>query len=416
MIHPRPFALALLLLAPFATAGVASAKGKAAPPPAATPGLSQLDCKPYYPYISMAVPKDYSAANYYPLLYLMPPVSDSPESTKPDQWVKAWSEVLLKHGWIIASPAAPMFDNEESLSPLTASLKKVLATYHIDERRIVIGGYAAGAIMAWRLGVKFPDLWAGVLAVSGEVNQLDRKDLKVLAGKPAYVFRGLKDPGYTDTMMKSDKSSIEYAKIKLTLEEKKDWKNDFPTSSLETMSKWLDDVWPGTYRDRSAAIEQAVADKNAVAGYAALAELRAELKKTPYPAFELKAAALEKAVTEVFRAPFEEAKKLLDSNPVAAIEQAEAALKALKGNPALEKEAAAIVSALKKDPKVIEALKARDAEASARAILPKAEDAERKGDFAGALALFRKIVALGETSLKTDCEAKVAELEKKVAK
>ena len=57
---------------------------------------------------------------------------------------------------------------------------------------------------------------------------------------------------------------------------------------------------------------------------------------------------------------------------------------------------------------VIEALKARDAEASARAILPKAEDAERKGDFAGALALFKKIVALGETSLKTDCEAKAS--------
>ena len=65
---------------------------------------------------------------------------------------------------------------------------------------------------------------------------------------------------------------------------------------------------------------------------------------------------------------------------------------------------------------MIEALKARDAEAAARAILPKAEDAERKGDFAGSLALFKKIVALGETSLKADCEAKVAELEKKVAK
>lgn len=416
MNTPHRLALALLWIAPFVAPGVAAAKGKPAPAaaPKATPGLSKLDCKPFYPYISMAVPNDYAPEKFYPLFFHLPPVSDSAELTKPDQWVKAWSDVLLKRGWIIASPAAPMFDNETSLAPLSSALKKVLATYHIDERRIVVGGYGAGGMMAWRMAVKFPDLWVGVLTVAGEIDQMDRGNLKVLAGKPVYIFRGVKDPNYTADMLKSDKANIEFAKMKLTLEERKDWKNDFPADTAETMGKWFDTVYPGTYYEKSVTVEKAIADKTVTAGFAALAELKSELKKSPYVAFDSKAVAYEKALYELVRAPFEEAKKLLETNPIAALEQTEAAAKALKGNPALEKEAAAFVTAAKKDPRVIDALKTRDAESAARAILPKAEEAEAKGDFVKALALFKRIVALGNTTLKVDCEAKVAELEKKV--
>lgn len=417
MHHLRPLAFALLALVPLASPRLAAAKDKPAPAGPPKTGLFQLDAKPSYPYLAMAVPADYKPTKAYPLFYLMPPISDDAEASKPDKWVGLWADALLKKGWIVASPAAPFFDNETSIPPIQAALKKVLEAYKIDERRIVIAGDYAGASMAWRLAVRAPTLWAGLVAEGGEVAQVDRAPLKVFAGKPAYVYRGEKDKTYTADMWKADKASIEFAKIKLTAEIAPGVGNEFPIASLDKIAAWLDDVWPpGAYREKAAAVEKAIAEKDVAAGFAAFKDLKDDLKKNPYPAYDSRVAELDKALLDLARAPFESAKKLLDSNPLAALEEAEAAAKAAKGVPAVEKEAAAALAAMRKDPRVVDAIKKRDAEKAAKALLPKAEEAEAKGDLAGAIVLFKKIVALGDTSLKTDCEAKVAELEKKVAK
>lgn len=412
----RPLAFALLALVWQASPNLAVAKDKPAAGPPKT-GLFQLDAKPSFPYLAMAVPADYTPAKAYPLFYLMPPVSDDAEASKPDSWVKNWSDELLKKGWIIASPAAPMYDNETSISPIHAALKKVTEAYKIDERRIVIAGAYAGASMAWRLAVKAPAAWVGVVAIAGEIGQGDRGPLKVLAGKPAYVYRGEKDKYYKAEVWKGDEASIKFAKIELTAEIGPGAGNEFPVGSLSKIATWLDEVWPpGGYRQRAAAVEKALAEKDVAAGFAALKDLRDDLRKSPYPAYDWRYGELEKALLELARAPFESAKKLLDVDPIAALEETETAAKAAKGVAALEKEVAARLAAVRKDPRVVGALKQRDAEAAARKLLPKAEEAEGKGDLALALSLFQKIVALGETSLKTDCEAKVAELAKKVGK
>jgi dienelactone hydrolase len=419
MIHAHRFAFALLALVPLASPRLAAAKDKPAPAaggPAKT-GLFQLDAKPSYPYVAMAVPADYTPTKAYPLFYLMPPISNDAKDSLPDKWVALWAGPLLKKGWIVASPAAPFYDNETSIAPIQATLKKVIETYKIDERRVVIAGDYAGANMAWRLAVKLPTLWVGLVAEGGEVAQVDRAPLKAFAGKPVYVYRGEKDKNYNADVWKADKAAIEFAKLKLTIEIGPGAGNEFPLGSLDKIATWLDDVWsPGAYREKAAVVEKALAAKDVAAGFAALKEFRDELKRSPYPAYELRIAEFEKALLDLARAPFESAKKLLDVDPIAALGEVEAAAKAVKGIAAIEKEAVAALAAMRKDPRVVEAIKKRDAEASARKLLPAAEAAEAKGDFAAALALFKKIVALGETSLKADCEAKVAELEKKVGK
>jgi dienelactone hydrolase len=401
---------AVLAATPFAAVGGPKDKGPAAD---AKTGLFPLDAKPSYPYVAMAVPKEYTPDKPCPLLYLMPPISDNAETSKPDSWVSHWSTALLKRGWIVASPAAPFYDNETSIPPLQATLKKITSAYRIDERRIVIAGAYSGANMAWRLVVKDPARWAAVVVVGGEVFQPDRAPLKVFADKPAYIFRGEKDKNYSADMWKADEAAIKFAKIRYTYEEGKGMGNEFPIGSLPTMAAWLDDVWPGTYRERAAAVETATGAKDLVAGFAALKALKDELKKSPYPAFEAKAAEVEKALLDLARAPIVGAKKLLEIDPVGALAEMEAAAKSFKGIKDMEKEAAAELAAMRKDPKVVAAIKARDAEESAKKLLPKAEEAEAKGNLPLAIELFRKIVALGETSLRKDCEAKVAELEAK---
>lgn len=409
--------LALAALAPVAAWAPRPAWAKDKPAPAGPPktGVFNLDAKPNFPYTSMAVPADYTPTKWYPLLYLMPPISDSAEASKPDQYVKLFADIAMKHGWIVASPAAPVLDNETSISPLMAALKQVTTTYKIDDRRIVVGGYNAGGSMAWRMAVRNPQAFAGVLSIGGEMDSSDRNTLKVLAGKAAYTYWGEKDPSYKADRLKGDEAFLKSAGVRSTVEVRTGWKNEFPVPSLDAMLKWLDDVWPaGTWREKATTLEKAIVEKDVPAGFAALKSLRDDLRKNPYPAYEPRAAALEKSLFDLARAPFEDAKKILDSNPLGALEQTEAAVKAMKGIAAMEKEVAAALAAIKKDSRVIDAIKKRDAEASAKALLAKAEDAEAKGDLAKALELFKKIVALGETSLQKDCIDKVAELEKKV--
>ena len=88
--------------------------------------------------------------------------------------------------------------------------------------------------------------------------------------------------------------------------------------------------------------------------------------------------------------------------------------KALKGVPPLDADAAKALAAIRKDPKVAEALRKKEAEATASSYMEKAAAFEAKGDLAKALDGYRKAAAL-ESSRKEEAQKKVAELEPKVA-
>ena len=115
----------------------AFAKGKAAPPPAKT-GIYPLEFPPTY--IQMAVPKEYDAAKWSPLLFFLHNSNETGE--KPDAWVAAWAEAVMPKGWIVAGLHSPKYDNEESIEPIKNALAKVKDVYKIDDRRIVLCGHA----------------------------------------------------------------------------------------------------------------------------------------------------------------------------------------------------------------------------------------------------------------------------------
>jgi predicted esterase len=408
-VMDRRRALALVAAALVAGAPPAAAKGKpAAPaPPADAPkGKSNLEDPPGY--VRMGVPDDYDASKWWPLFFLL-----SPGGQKPDDWADAWSEVLPAKGWIVAAPYAMSdWENEGSVEPLKAALRRVQARYRIDDRRIVIAGHIAGANMAFRMAVVEPDLFAAVVGMNGGVPNADLGMIKRLAGKRVFLFSGEKDGFYSPDMLQRDASQLEFAKALVTKEVRPAWGNDFSRQTVPKVAEWLAEVWPaGAYREKASALEAAVAKKDFAAGQAALKDLRAELKKNPYPAFEGRAQALEAALFDAGRALVADARRFLDEEkPLVALERAEAAVKAVKGLKPVDAEAAAALAALRKDPKVLAALAQKKAEDQASTYMERAAAAEGRNDLGKALDWYRKAAAL-ETSQKAEAERKVTELE-----
>lgn len=393
---------------------VAAAKDKAPSGPPQT-GTFQMPAVAPVKYILMSVPKDYDDKKYYPLAFVLHPMTDSPDSSKPEPYVGAWTEVLGKKGWIIASPALPEYDNESSLTPIQEALKKVMATYKIDDRRVVLIGHNAGALMAWRISTRTAPTWAAVVILSGEVPAGDRGPLKNLTGKSVYVFRGKKDASYTTEMFQADKKYLDFNKVAVTYEEKEGWGLEFPTPSAPAIAEWVDNIWPpGAYREAADAARKALDAKDFKAAQVALKDLQSGIKKAGYAAFEPRLAALTKEFLEQGRDLIGEAQKLIDADPIQAYEKAEATAKALKGVPPLDADASKALAAVRKDPKVAEALRKKEAEAAASSYMEKAAAFEAKGDLARALDGYRKAAAL-ESSRKEEAQKKVAELEPKVA-
>ena len=388
-------------------------KGKAPVGPPKT-GTFQLPAAPPVKYILMSVPKDYDPAKYYPLLFVLHPMSDDSKGSEPEAFIGAWGEVLSSKGWILASPACPLYDNEASLSPIMDSLKRVREAYKIDDRRTVIVGHNAGAMMAWRVFVTNPKEFSAIVALSGEVPQQDRSTLKSLAGKSAYIFRGSKDTYYTEAMLKTDTKYLEFAKVVVKAETKADWGLEFPRESAPEIAKWIDAQWPpGAYREKADAVEKALAAKDLAASATALRDLGVELRKAPYPAFSARLLGYIADYEGQGRSLIEAAAKMVEADPLGALAQMEGALKALKGQPPLEGEATKALAALKKAPAVVEALRKKEAEAQASSYMEKAAALEAKGDLGKALEAFKKAAAL-DSSRKEEAQKKVAELEPKV--
>jgi predicted esterase len=407
-------ALAALLLAA-ALSGPAPAvlaKDAKAPPPAKT-GTFKTQSTSGTDYLYMGVPKDYDPAKFYPLVYLLHPMTDSADTSKPEPFVDNWAKYLLPKGWIIAAPMSPQYDNEESINPLKDALRKVKQTWHVDEKRVVIVGHNAGAQMAWRLATRSPDLFAGIVALSGEIHGNDRTSLKPFTGKPAYIFRGAKDSYYDADMLGMDRKFLDAAKVPVTVEVKDAWASELPLDSLPKISEWIDNVWPpGTYRERAASLRKALDAKDIPGASTALASLQYELKKSPYAAFNAKAKAMEAELEAIFKERFDEFQKLADADPIAALERAEESAKALKGAKPWDAEAQKVVAALRKDPRVVEALRKKEAETRGPSYMEKAEAAEATGDLAKALEWYRKAAGLA-WSRGDEATKKVEELEAK---
>lgn len=98
------------------------------------------------------------------------------------------------YGWGVATPPAdPLARNRSALSEMDVMqvLAEVRKHYAVDASRLYLMGHSMGAIGAWKLAAKYPDVWAAVGAFSG---QGAPGTMELMQHIPQFVAHGDNDP------------------------------------------------------------------------------------------------------------------------------------------------------------------------------------------------------------------------------
>jgi predicted peptidase len=123
------------------------------------------------------------------------------------------TDLAEKHGYIVVAPmgynsggwyglAIPAFlkgkDAPANLSELSEKdvlnvLDIVRKDYSIDAERIYLMGHSMGGGGTWHLGIKYPDIWAGLAPIAPATFDRPAKDVEKIKHIPVILVQGDKD-------------------------------------------------------------------------------------------------------------------------------------------------------------------------------------------------------------------------------
>lgn len=148
------------------------------------------------------IPSEYADTREYPLLIAIPYGSSGLKAT-----LQLWKDYANRHGYVLAvpdllPPTAPGYaataTQHAQMLGLIRRLKQGLS---IDSDRVFIAGHGVGADAAMDIATAHPDLFAGVIPISG----LGRKHLlwtiQNSSNLPWYVIVGTRQPHYPTRMI-----------------------------------------------------------------------------------------------------------------------------------------------------------------------------------------------------------------------
>ncbi len=122
-----------------------------------------------------------------------------------DSYERMPAHLAEQHGFLLAAPLGFRVDGfygSEILRPTEPAdkrkvelsekdvlevLRRMRASYNVDTTRVYLMGHSMGAIGAWHLGAKYPELWAGVVAFAGTGNPASVERMKAI---PQFVVHG----------------------------------------------------------------------------------------------------------------------------------------------------------------------------------------------------------------------------------
>ncbi len=127
----------------------------------ATPGGQTLQ-------VAYKIPKPYDNAKRYPLIVAPPDGPESPERTlsRVARILGALTEAFV----VVVVPEQIALGHDSTGSALTDLLRAVRRQIHVDTDRVFLIGVNNGADAAWMIAIQTPDLFAGVLCLSGYPN------------------------------------------------------------------------------------------------------------------------------------------------------------------------------------------------------------------------------------------------------
>ena len=147
------------------------------------------------------LPPEYDARRRYPVI-----ISLHSAFTTPLQQIEWWAGAPTaggrregqagRHGTIIVAPewttksqVAYHYSAEEH-SVVLSALREVSRQFSVDSDRVYLSGHSMGGDAAWDIGLAHPDLWAGIISVSGKAGRYVHHYHQNAKRLPIYIVCG----------------------------------------------------------------------------------------------------------------------------------------------------------------------------------------------------------------------------------
>lgn len=143
-----------------------------------------------------------------------------------------------------SDPERRLPDPEEAVRSrdlLLGFVSELVARYRLDPRRVFLAGFSQGAIMSLGAALARPDLFAGVVLMSGRaLPELTSRaaPAEQMEGLPFLVVHGTRDEVLPVQNGREIRALLERLPVRLTYEEF-DMGHQVSEESLETVSEWL---------------------------------------------------------------------------------------------------------------------------------------------------------------------------------
>ncbi len=154
------------------------------------------------PRYVVQLPPEYNPLREYPCIVALHPLRGTPEQQL-DWWSGPFdpaSEARMgqgaRHGYIVVAPAWSR-DNQPSyeFTPreherVLVALRDAMRRASIDADRVFIAGHGDGGTAAWDIAISHPDMWAGMIPISGEPDKTIAHYKTNAEHVPAYIVLG----------------------------------------------------------------------------------------------------------------------------------------------------------------------------------------------------------------------------------
>jgi len=160
----------------------------------------------YYLYI----PSSYNPSRNWPLIIAL-----HPSTGRGNSMVERFIESAGKKGYIVAGPnsANSSYWSFSEANDLFRMIDQIKDQYKIDDSRIYLTGFSAGAIMTYYLGLKFPEKFRAIAPFSGRIRSMEQQGHLFLTRDPAKQIPVLILHGKNDNILNI--SEAIYAKQRL---------------------------------------------------------------------------------------------------------------------------------------------------------------------------------------------------------
>jgi pimeloyl-ACP methyl ester carboxylesterase len=151
------------------------------------------------------LPPEYNPLREYPCILALHESRAAPES-QIDWWAGPYSERTQsrlghasRHGFIVVAPvwgrpSQRTFEyTPQEHERVLAAMRDAMRRASIDSDRVFITGHGEGATAAWDMGLAHPDLWAGMISISGSPSKTVAHYEPNARSLPLYMVMGEKD-------------------------------------------------------------------------------------------------------------------------------------------------------------------------------------------------------------------------------